>query len=111
MQVLFIKVEEYFIQRVVEEVKEEEYQFVKFEDCYRYNPCSFIIIVLNTNIIIYINYYKRAVTHIFTYTQWLLQNACWCAIYTHPMTLVLRNYYPSVWFTIVIFHSKINTQL
>lgn len=74
MQVLFIKVEEYFIQRVVEEVKEEEYQFVKFEDCYRYNPCSFIIIVLNTNIIIYINYYKRAVTHIFTYT---IPNGCY----------------------------------
>lgn len=49
MQVLFIKVEEYFIQRVVEEVKEEEYQFVKFGDCYRYNPCSYIIIVLTTN--------------------------------------------------------------
>lgn len=72
MQVLFIKVEEYFIQRVVEEVKEEEYQFVKFEDCYRYNPCSFIIIVLNTNNIIYINHYKRAVTHIF-----IIPNGCY----------------------------------
>lgn len=76
MQVLFIKVEEYFIQRVVEEVKEEEYQFVKFEDCYRYNPCSLIIIVLNTNIIIYINHYKRAVTHIFTYTYPMVVTKC-----------------------------------